>query len=66
VELCDAEVCADSNCRPPDDVNTVLPKAQGYKVDGPGTEYIRGWGLGVYWPREKVRHLKGCVRMADG
>ncbi len=25
-----------------DDVNTVW-----YKVDGPGTEYIRGWGLGA-------------------
>ena len=32
VELYDAEVCADGNCRPPDDVNTVW-----YKVDGPGT-----------------------------
>jgi len=24
-----------------DDVNTVLPKAQGYKVDGPGTVDFR-------------------------
>ena len=32
VELSGAEVCADGNCRPPDDVNTVW-----FKVDGPGT-----------------------------
>jgi hypothetical protein len=31
VELYDAEVCADGNCRPGDDVNTTW-----YKVDGPG------------------------------
>jgi len=45
--------------------------------DGRNTEYrtrniecrsekIKGRGEGVYWPHEKVRHLKGCGTMADG